>query len=352
MAATTVRRIPTPRARAKEHASMLVLNARQVRQALPMADAIAAMRVAFSALSGGRAVMPERVHLALPGRAGTSLFMPAFVDDSNPAARALCVKAVSVFDGNPARGLARIQAAVVLLEPDTGRPVALLEGATLTAIRTAAGTGVATDLLARPDARRLALFGAGVQARTHLEAMCAVRPIEEVAIFGRTPARAEAMIAELIGQPWLKARLRRAPSPRDALDGADVVCAATTSAVPVFEDADVPAGAHINAVGAYMPSAREVPPETVRRAYVVVDSRHAAWAEAGDLIQPLRAGVIDRDHIRAELGELLLGRASGRADTARITLFKSVGIAVQDAVAARVAWDNARRLGLGTEVEW
>lgn len=331
---------------------MLVLNAAEVRKALPMPDAVAAMKRAFAALSDGKALVPHRIHLPVAAHAGLSLIMPSFVDGDLPAEQALAVKVVSLFDGNEARGLARIQAAVVVLEPDTGRPIALLDGAMLTAIRTAAASGAATDLLARRDSRTLALFGAGVQARAHVEAMCAVRPIERVFVYCRSPTKTAALIADIAGRSGVSAELVAAGSPREALERADIVCATTTARDAIFDDADLRPGVHINAVGSYTPQVREIPPETVVRAMVVVDSRAAAWEEAGDLIQPFEAGLIGRDHIHAELGDLVLGRRPARPDDRAVTLFKSVGIAVQDAVAARVALENARRLALGTKVEW
>lgn len=331
---------------------MLILNAADVREALPMPLAIDAMKQAFAAFSGGRAVVPPRVTLPIARQSGITLVMPAFVDGEWNSDQTLAVKVVSVFDKNPARGIASIQAAVVVLEPATGRPIALLDGAMLTAIRTAAASGAATDLLARRDCRTVALFGAGVQAITHLFAMCAVRPIEKIFICGRTPSNVTALINEFSGRPAITAELIAADSPRQALAEADIVCCTTTSKTPIFDDADLKPGVHINAVGAYTPQAREVPPETVCRALVVVDSRAAAWEEAGDLIQPLQAGLIGREHIHAELGELVLGRQTGRVDDQQITLFKSVGLAVQDAVAARVALENAAAQKLGQEVAW
>lgn len=314
--------------------------------------AIDAMKQAFAAFSDGKAIVPPRIHLPINRNAGVSLIMPSFVDADSPTEQALATKIVSLFDGNQARGLARIQAAVVVFEPDTGRPTALLDGAMLTAIRTAAASGAATDLLAKRDSRTLALFGAGVQARTHVFAMCAVRPIERIFIAGRTPANVAALIEWFAERKTIQAEFIAATSAQQALRDADIVCCTTTSREPIFDDADLKPGVHINAVGSYTPQAREVPPETVRRAIVVVDSRHAAWEEAGDLIQPLNAGLISREHIHAELGELVLGRKTGRADDRQITFFKSVGLAVQDAVAARVALENAARLKLGQEVAW
>lgn len=329
---------------------MLLLNAADVRRALPMPDAIEAMKRAFAALSGGRASVPPRVQLPLERNAGTSLFMPAYVDDEDPGAQALTIKAVSLFDGNQARGLARIQAVVLVLEPDTGRPVAVLEGATVTAIRTAAASGAATDLLAREDATRLAILGAGVQARSHLEAVCAVRDIGEARIYGPTPARVAGLIDEM--STTVKAELSAAASAADAVRGADIVCATTTSGDPVFADEDIAPGTHINAVGSYTPGTREIPPETIERSLVVVDSREAAWEEAGDLIQPLEAGRITRDHIHAELGELVSGQKRGRRSDDQITFFKSVGVAVQDAFASTAALSRARELDIGQQVDW
>lgn len=338
---------------------MRILNAADVRRALPMREAVEAMKQAYAALSSGRATVPPRIHLSLERNAGISLVMPAYVDAEAAADQALTVKVVSLYDGNQRRGLARIQAAVMAFEPDTGRPAALLEGATLTAIRTAAASGAATDLLARPDCRTLALFGAGVQARAHLEAMLAVRPIERVWIFSRTADRARKLIEELEKAEAANSEREQSPlrivvaaSPEEALAEADLVCAATTSREPVFRDADLRRGTHVNAVGSYQPQVREIPPETVVRAKVVVDSRTAAWLEAGDLIQPLEAGLISREHIHAELGELVLGQKPGRTAAAEITLFKSVGIAVQDALAAQCALRNAQRFGIGAEVDF
>lgn len=331
---------------------MLILNAADVREALPMPLAIEAMKQAFAAFSSGKALVPPRIHLPISRHSGISLIMPSFVDADSTAEQALATKIVSLFDGNQARGIARIQAAVVVFEPDTGRPMALLDGAMLTALRTAAASGAATDLLARKESRTVALFGNGVQARTHVFAMCAARPIKRVWVCGRKPSHVAEFIDSFAKHHTVPAELIAADSPRQALTEADIVCCTTTSKVPIFDDADLKPGVHINAVGSYTPQAREVPAETVRRALIVVDSRHAAWEEAGDLIQPLQAGFIGREHIHAELGELVLGRKTGRTDDRQITFFKSVGLAVQDAVAARFALENAGRLKLGQEVAW
>ncbi len=327
---------------------MLILAAADVRQALPMPDAIAAMREAFAALAGGRARVPMRGVLDVEPYAGTTLVMPSFLGgDGDATDDALAVKVVSVFPRNPSRGLPLIHAAVVVLEPDTGRVVALLEGGTLTAIRTGAASGLATDLLARSDARAVAMLGCGVQARTQLEAVCAVRDVGEVRVYGPTAAHVEEFIADVAGRERVPADLRAASSADEAVAHADIVCAATTSAEPVFDDGSVRPGTHINAIGSFQPDVREIPAATVLRAVVVVDDRAAALEEAGDLILPLREGLISATHIRADLGELVSGRASGRRSDDEVTLFKSVGVAVQDAAAARVALRRAEARGLG-----
>ncbi len=317
---------------------MLILDAQQTRAALPMPELIEAMKEAYAALTLGKAQVPLRSRLEIPPHEAATLLMPAYVQTEG--GEALAVKIVSLFPRNPARGLAFIQAAVLALEPDTGRPLALLEGAVLTARRTGAASGAATDLLARPDSRVAAIFGAGTQARTQLEAVCAVRPIETAWIYDPDAARVEAYIAEM--QPQVRARLRAASSPRQAVEGADVICTATTATAPVFEDAALKPGVHINGIGSYTPQMVELPPETLRRAAVFVDSREAVLAEAGEIIAAVEAGLLSPQDL-TELGAVIAGAAPGRKDDTQITVFKSVGVAVQDALAARLAMRSVAR---------
>ena len=329
---------------------MLVLSAADVRRALPMRETIEAMKQALAVLSAGRANVPERTHLDIGSRDGVTLVMPAFVED--PECEALAVKVVSLFGGNPGRGLPRIQAAVLVLEPDTGQVAAVLEGASLTAIRTGAASGAATDLLANSGSRTAAIFGAGVQARTQLEAICTVRPIETVWIHDPQPAAVETFVDEMAGRGPIPTDLRPALSPEQAVAEADIVSTATTARLPVFHDCHLKPGVHINAIGSYQPDVREIPAETVARALVVVDSREAALAETGDLIQPIRQGLIGPEHVHAELGELVSGSKTGRSAGGQVTLFKAVGVAVEDAVAARLALARARTHGWGEQVRW
>jgi ornithine cyclodeaminase len=324
-----------------------VLRAEDVRAALPMTDAIRAMKDAYRQFSSGQADVPLRSRLEVAKMGGVSLFMPAFLHESGD----LAVKAVSVFPRNPERSLPTIHALVIAFDAQTGAPAALIEGASLTALRTGAASGAATDLLARPESTRLAVFGSGAQARTQIEAVCAVRRIAEVIVFSLDPEGARRMVADLDGRTGSQARLRLAASSEEAVRHADVICTATTSATPVFSDEALASGVHINAIGAFTPEMQEVDPATVARARIFVDSRRAALAEAGDLIQPIRQGLIDESAIVAELGELVAGTRPGRRSAEETTLFKSVGLAVQDAVAAGAILRRAEAEGLGRIIE-
>ena len=329
---------------------MLILNANEVRQALPMNQTIAAMKDAYAALSNGTAVVPLRTHLPISNHNALSLFMPAYM--TSDSGEALAVKVVSLFPQNFSQGLAYIQAAVLVLESDTGRAVALLEGSMLTAIRTGAGSGAAIDLLARKDSKVIAIFGAGTQGRTQLEAACTARKIETVFIYDLSPAKAKVFAEEMAGRNNIPKDVRVAKTPREAIVDADIICTATTSSQAIFDDKDVKSGTHISAIGAYTPAMQELPVETVARARIVVDSYATVMDEAGDIVKAINAGAIKETDIHAELGEIVLGKKTGRQSDDEITFFKSVGNAVQDAAAAQLALKNVREMKLGTEVEF
>jgi len=325
---------------------MLALTRDDVRQLVPMPDAIALMKTAFIELSSGRTTSPLRtvIHVAQPP--GDSLYMPAFV----PAMNALGLKIVSVFPENRARGLPTINALVCLVNPETGAPMAVMDGTYLTALRTGAVSGAATDLLARDDSRTLVAIGAGVQGATQIAAVCAVRPIQRIVAMDVSPdalARFESAFKR--DWPALAGRLD-ITTDSGVVAEADIVCTATTARTPVFDDANIMPGTHINAVGAYTPEMQEIPAATVARASVVVDAVDAVLAEAGDLIIPLREGLIQPEQISRELGMVAAGTAPGRTNRAEITLFKSVGNAIQDVAVARRAVDRARERGVGTPV--
>lgn len=323
---------------------MRILSAEDVRQSLPMAQAIEIIKRAFAQLSTAKARVPLRVSLPVPEHNGVSLFMPAYLSEDDQMA----VKVVSVFNDNPARGLPLIHALVVVLDAETGAPQAVMDGAYLTALRTGAASGAATDLLARQDVKTAAIFGAGVQARTQLEAIHAVRPIETAWVFDLNRDHAEEYAAEMSAK--LDISVRVAESPSQAVQAAGVICTATTSTTPVFDATDVQPGTHINAVGAYTPEMQEIPAETVRRSKIVIDHHEASLAEAGDLIIPLKDGVISQDDIYAEIGEIAAGLKTGRQSPQEITFFKSVGVAVQDVAAANAVLKAARQQNLGTLV--
>lgn len=326
---------------------MLALTADDIRALVPMRYAIALMKEAFRELSAGGAVAPLRTPIEVAPEGAVALFMPAAV----PSVGGLGLKVVSVFPNNPSRGLPTIHALVCLIDPGTGAPLAIMDGTYLTALRTGAVSGAATDLMARPDARTLALFGAGAQAMTQVEAVCAVRPIEEIRLVARSEEKGQTFIARLHEHaPDIAGRVRILLDPAAALRGADIICTATPATAALFADDMLPPGTHINAVGAYTPAMQEIPPETVARARIVVDQREAAWAEAGDLVIARDRGLITEENIYAELGELASGAQPGRQSPDEITFFKSVGNAVQDIAVARRAVDRAASDGRGQTI--
>ena len=318
--------------------SIRILSAADVRAALPMPKAIDAMRHAYSQLSADKVTAPPRQHLSTDK--GVTLIMPAYL----PERSEFGIKVVSVYDDNPNLDLPRITATVLVLDPATGIPKAFMDGASLTAIRTGAGGGVAADLLARQDAKKVGLFGAGVQARAQLQAVMAVRDIACVNLISRTQASAQQLATE-ISESTDPPKVNIVSTPQEVIGDADIVICATTSATPLFDGKDLRPGTHITAVGTFVPEKREVDTTTIRRSdRIVVDSREACAEEAGDLIIP-------NAEIDAEIGEIVNGDKPGRKSDNEITFFKSVGVAVQDAVAASVVLAEAEAKALGTLIE-
>lgn len=291
--------------------------------ALPMSDAVDAVERAFA---GRLPEAPERQRILT--REGELLLMAAHGDAG------VGMKVLTVSPRNPERGHPLIGAVYVLFSASSQQPEAVLDGAALTAMRTAAVSALATRHLALPSAQSLVIFGAGVQANAHLEAMCAVRPVERVTIVSRTAPRAEelANVARGVG-------LDATAGTPQAVGEADLVCTCTTSPTPVVDGSWLRDGAHVNAVGAYTPDTRELDDETIRRGRVVVESREAALAEAGDLLIPIRAGMVGEDHVVADLSEVVHG-ARVRRSPEDVTVFKSVGVAFEDLVVARAAVDR------------
>jgi ornithine cyclodeaminase len=326
---------------------MLVLTRSDVRSVASMSEAIELMKSAFRELSAGRAVAPFRVPIEIEEQEGVSLFMPAYV----PASDALGVKFVSVFPRNPSAGIPTIHAAVTLIDATNGQPIAMLDGGFLTALRTGAVSGAATDLLARPDSKTLVVIGAGAQGVTQAAAVCEVRPIERVIVVDRFD-ESLARFRDTVAREWghLTDRIETT-NDAGAVREADIICTATTSKTPVYDDADLPDGVHINAVGAFTPEMQETPSRTIARARVVVDNFDAAFAEAGDLIIPVNEGLVTVEHYRTELGHLVDGSATGRSNDREITFFKSVGNAIQDVVVGKNLVERASEKGIGIDID-
>jgi ornithine cyclodeaminase len=328
--------------------SLLFLGEEQVNEFLPMEECIDAMAAVLGALARGEAQMPLRSMLRGEGSSGILGLMPAFRGGEVPI---YSLKAVCVFPANPTVGLDAHQGIVTLFDGETGRPTAILDASAVTAIRTAAVSALATRLLAREDARRLAILGSGVQATSHLDAMLAVRPLESISIYSPNRARARAFVERnAASRPGVSFEL--AESAREAIDGADVVVTATNSHEPVLERDWLAPGAHVNAVGASLRTHRELDVATVAAAELFTDSRESIANEAGEFQLAISEGAISGpEHVRAVIGELVNGDHAGRSGAQALTLFRSLGVAVEDLAAAELAVANARRAGAGIEVE-
>jgi len=324
---------------------VLFLDKREVESLLDPDALRAAVGAALADLSAGRASMPTRIAALVAEKDALLAAMPAYL----PSAGALTTKLVSLFPRNTDRPTH--QAVILAFDPLTGSPAALMDGEAITAARTAAGSALATDLLARKDAASLAVLGAGVQARAHLRALPRVRRFREIVIGARDVSKASAVAREIASETGVSVR---AASLSDAVRGADVVCACTHSAEPVVRREWLRPGTHVNSVG-YNTAGREVDGETVAASLVVVESRAAALAPppggSNDLLWPIRDGLITAAHVHAELGELVSGSRPGRADATQLTLYKSVGVAVEDAAAAALVLRLARERGIGRTIE-
>jgi alanine dehydrogenase len=328
---------------------VLVLNGEEVTRLLPMPECIKVMRDALAALARGEALVPLRTVMRVPGVSGFLGLMPGYISPREGQEGALGLKAVSVFPGNANRGIDTHQGAVLLFEADTGRLSALMDGAAITAIRTAAVSGVATDLLARRDATELAILGAGVQARTHMEAIAAVRPLRRARIWSRNPEHAAGLAAEL--RPQYGFPIVAVPSAEAAVREADIVATVTASAEPILRRAWLKEGVHINAVGSSIPTSREIDTATMAAARLFVDRRESALAEAGDLLIAMREDAVTGDHVQAELGEVIVGKNPGRRSARELTLFKSLGLAVEDVASAAYIVRRARETRTGQTVK-
>ena len=327
---------------------MLVLGRAEVSDLLDVDELIEALAGAMKDLSAGRVSVPPRVGAVVPERDGRLMAMSAYV----PAGSALMTKLVSLFPRNAGTLLPTHQAVIVVFDADTGTPAAFLDGTEITAVRTGACSALSVRLLARPDAAVLAVVGTGVQARSHARAVPRVRPIEEIRVAGRDLRKVELLVAELARE--LGVEVRGFGSYAEAIHGADVVCATTHATEPVVRRAWVSPGTHVTSVG-YNPAGRELDDDLVAQSLVCVESREAALAPVPsgtpDLLQPISIGLITEEHVHAELGELIAGTKPGRTSDEQITLYKSVGVAVEDATAASLVVAAAHRVGVGRQLE-
>jgi ornithine cyclodeaminase len=326
---------------------LLILNHAEVEQLLPMSECISAMEDAFTALARGEAHQPLRTIFRPPEVKGVMAMMPTFCARPSPL---FGLKAICVFPGNAAIGKDAHQGGVMLFDGNTGEPLALVNASAITAIRTAAVSGLATRLLAREAAGDLAIIGAGVQARPHLIAMNCVRPLRRVRIASQSFVSAQTFANEM--QPHCATLIEPVETAAAAVRGADIIVTATTSRDPVLNREWISSGAHINAIGTYSPKAREVDTATIVAATMFVDRRESALNEAGDYLIPANEGAIGPEHIRADLGEVLTGVHPGRTSPGEITLFKSLGLAIEDLAAAALVYQKAREANAGSWVEF
>jgi alanine dehydrogenase len=326
----------------------LLLNASDVRKALTMEDAVELVEQGFVEFGKGSVDMPQRPVIFVPEQDGLAGFMPALVSEMG----ALAIKTVTAFKKNPKKGLPTIFGTVTLLDIETGIPLSIMDGGYLTAVRTGAASGVATKYLAKNDASTVAIFGAGVQGMTQLEAVCTVRDIAEVRVFDTDREAAERFAREMGGHGPVPANIKVVDSPKEALAGADVVATATTSPTPILDGDDLSPGAHVNGVGSHAPKMRELDTKTVVRSKIVCDSVEACLVEAGDFLIPMEEGALKESDIHGGLAEVISGALPGRENDEEITLYKSVGLAFQDAVAALHTYRKAKSEGLGTEFEF
>lgn len=325
----------------------LILSHDEVVNLLPMKECIDIMRDALIALAAGKVHQPLRTIMKPPGAAGVMGLMPSYVAGDRAA---FGLKAICVLPGNPAKGLDAHQGAVLLFSADTGELMAMINASAITAIRTAAASGVATDLLAREDASKLAIIGSGLEARSHLAAMAEVRSITSCRIASRQIENAR-KFAEEVRRDY-SFPIEPVGSVAEALAGADVIVTATSAREPILRREWISPGAHLNVVGACTPRAREVGSETMAASSLFVDCRESTINESGDYLLALSDGVIGQDHIRAEIGEVLTGERPGRTSAEEITLFKSLGIGIEDLAAADYLYRKASKLKAGAWVEF
>jgi ornithine cyclodeaminase len=322
-----------------------VISAREVRELLPFGECVEAVEQAMRSVSAGKVLMPLRQFMPLPSGEGRLAWMPGYLGDPE----CYGIKLLSLFPGNPSVGLSSHVGLYVLYESTHGRPVAIMEASALTAIRTAAASVVATRALARPDSRTLVIIGTGEEARSHIDAFQAVRPFERVIVWGRSPDATRELAEYALAAGC--AHVEIADSIAAAAAAADVICTVTGSPTALLFGRDIRGGTHLCLVGASIPSSREVDDDLVAMSRYFVDYRGSALAQAGELLDAIKAGRVTEAHILGEIGDVLSGSAVGRAAPGDVTVYKSLGVAAQDLVGALVVYRHALERGLGTAAE-
>jgi alanine dehydrogenase len=324
---------------------MLILSEKEVQSLIDIDELIEALKHAHIQYSTGNAVMPVRLVVPLPQIQGRITSMPGYLSED----KALGMKVVTYFQNNPRQNLPAILATIMIFSTETGRMIAAMDGSYITAIRTAAASALATKALASPQTPVLGIVGAGVQARAHIRALCRVRKLNKIKIYSPSGTSALAIKSDL--EPEVGVHIEVAGSAEEAVRDADLVVTVTTAKEPILKPDWLAPGAHINAVGSHRPDLREIDGATLAASKVVVDSREAIMAECGDVLLAIKENSITEKNIHGEIGEVLAGRKPGRASAGEITLYKSVGIAIQDVATANLVYHKALERKVGTNVE-
>lgn len=333
---------------AKEMIEMLLISAQEMRQVFSMEEVIVAVKEAYKILAEGKSIVPLRTNIPIKKHNGQILFMPSYVEGIDFAG----IKVVSVYPENIKKGLPSVPATMILVDGETGVVNAIMDGTYLTRLRTGAASGVATGLFSNEDAKKAIIFGAGAQAETQIWALLCVRKLEEVYIFDVDFNKAK-QFAEQMNQNFKNygATITAVENADDVLPEVDIITTVTTSKKPVFNGKLIKKGVHINGIGAYTPEMQEIPEEAILKAdKIYVDSKSACLAEAGDLIVPIKKGMITEEKITGDIGDYIIGKLPGRESKEEITIFKSVGLAVQDVVTAARIYEKALKLGLGKSI--
>jgi len=325
--------------------SVLVLNKKEVEKNLTMKDCIGLMRETFAALAKGASSNPLRSIIRLPNKKGLMGVMPGFAGENN----IFGIKVLSVFPENYKAGISSHQGVVILYEGDHGRLTAVLDAEVITAVRTAAVSALATDLLSRKDSKVLAVLGAGVQGRRHLESVSHVRHLDKVFVWDIEDRNSEAFVES--ESPQYDFQIEAVPSAREAVKDADIICTVTPAKKPILESQWIKPGVHINAVGGCTPDAQEIESGLMARARLYTDYRESLFNEPGDFLIPKSEGLITEDHVKGELGELVLGDVSGRVSESDITLFKALGLAVEDLAAGYFVYSRAASANTGISLD-